>query len=68
MPTTPNGLVIEDVTVGQGAVAAAGQKVTVHYTGWLTNGTKFDSEFVVFLRGEIAKWTKLVREANLRIE
>jgi len=40
----------------------------VHYTGWLTNGTKFDSEFVVFLRGEIAKWTKLVREANLRIE
>ena len=43
MPTTPNGLIIEDVTVGEGAVAAAGQKVTVHYTGWLTNGTKFDS-------------------------
>ena len=43
MPTTPSGLVIEDVTVGEGAVAAAGQKVTVHYTGWLTNGTKFDS-------------------------
>jgi len=43
MPTTPSGLIIEDVTVGEGAVAAAGQKVTVHYTGWLTNGTKFDS-------------------------
>ena len=43
MPTTPSGLIIEDVTVGQGAAAAAGQKVTVHYTGWLTNGTKFDS-------------------------
>jgi FKBP-type peptidyl-prolyl cis-trans isomerase FkpA len=43
MPTTPSGLIIEDVTVGQGAVAAAGQKVTVHYTGWLTNGTQFDS-------------------------
>jgi FKBP-type peptidyl-prolyl cis-trans isomerase FkpA len=43
MSTTPSGLVIEDVTVGEGAVAAAGQKVTVHYTGWLTNGTKFDS-------------------------
>jgi FKBP-type peptidyl-prolyl cis-trans isomerase FkpA len=43
MPTTPSGLIIEDVTPGDGAVAAAGQKVTVHYTGWLTNGTKFDS-------------------------
>ena len=43
MPTTPSGLIIEDVTVGEGAVAATGQKVTVHYTGWLTNGTKFDS-------------------------
>ena len=43
MPTTASGLIIEDVTVGEGAVAAAGQKVTVHYTGWLTNGTKFDS-------------------------
>ncbi len=41
--TTPSGLTIEDVTVGSGAVAAAGQKVKVHYTGWLTNGTKFDS-------------------------
>jgi FKBP-type peptidyl-prolyl cis-trans isomerase FkpA len=41
--TTASGLTIEDVTVGTGAVAAAGQKVKVHYTGWLTNGTKFDS-------------------------
>ena len=44
MPTTtPTGLTIEDVVVGEGAAAAAGQQVTVHYTGWLTNGTKFDS-------------------------
>ena len=44
MPTTtPSGLVIDEITLGQGAVAAAGQKVTVHYTGWLTDGTKFDS-------------------------
>ena len=42
-PTTPSGLIIEDVTVGEGAVAAAGQNVKVHYTGLLTNGTKFDS-------------------------
>jgi FKBP-type peptidyl-prolyl cis-trans isomerase len=40
---TPSGLAIEDVVVGDGANAAAGQKVTVHYTGWLTDGRKFDS-------------------------
>ena len=44
MPTTtPSGLIIDDIVVGNGAAAAAGQKVKVHYTGWLTNGTKFDS-------------------------
>ena len=36
-------LLVEDLLVGGGAEAASGQKVTVHYTGWLTNGTKFDS-------------------------
>ena len=36
-------LIIEDLTVGDGATAAAGQSVSVHYTGWLTNGQKFDS-------------------------
>lgn len=41
--TTASGLVIEDVKVGDGAEAVAGQYVTVHYTGWLTNGSKFDS-------------------------
>ena len=40
---TPSGLVIEELVVGSGAVAAAGQKVTVHYTGWLSDGKKFDS-------------------------
>ena len=40
---TPSGLVIEDIVVGSGAEAAAGQNATVHYTGWLTDGTKFDS-------------------------
>ncbi|MBS3973943.1 MAG: FKBP-type peptidyl-prolyl cis-trans isomerase [Actinobacteria bacterium] len=36
-------LVIEDITVGTGAEAKAGDTVTVHYTGWLTDGTEFDS-------------------------
>jgi FKBP-type peptidyl-prolyl cis-trans isomerase FkpA len=36
-------LITEDLEVGTGAEAKAGQNVTVHYTGWLTNGTKFDS-------------------------
>jgi len=43
MSQTPAGLVIEDLTVGSGDTAAAGQKVKVHYTGWLTDGKKFDS-------------------------
>ncbi|MFA6312995.1 MAG: FKBP-type peptidyl-prolyl cis-trans isomerase [Sterolibacterium sp.] len=41
--TTASGLIIEDLAVGDGAEACAGQSVSVHYTGWLTNGTKFDS-------------------------
>ena len=36
-------LIIEDLTVGDGATATAGQSVLVHYTGWLTDGSKFDS-------------------------
>ena len=43
-PSAPSGeLQIEDKTVGTGDEAVAGKNVTVHYTGWLTDGTKFDS-------------------------
>ncbi|MFC4158148.1 FKBP-type peptidyl-prolyl cis-trans isomerase [Chitinimonas lacunae] len=38
-----NSLQIEDLTVGDGPEARAGMEVTVHYTGWLTDGRKFDS-------------------------
>ena len=40
---TDSGLKYEDTVEGQGAVAEAGQQVSVHYTGWLTDGSKFDS-------------------------
>jgi FKBP-type peptidyl-prolyl cis-trans isomerase len=37
------GLEYWDIKEGTGAVAKAGDTVKVHYTGWLTNGKKFDS-------------------------
>jgi len=40
---TASGLKIIDIQEGTGAVAQAGRAVTVHYTGWLTDGKKFDS-------------------------
>jgi FKBP-type peptidyl-prolyl cis-trans isomerase FkpA len=50
MTTTPSGLQIDDLTVGTGEEARAGQRVRVHYTGWLydptadkSRGKKFDS-------------------------
>jgi FKBP-type peptidyl-prolyl cis-trans isomerase len=47
MSEMPSGLKYTDTTVGTGAAATAGKKVTVHYTGWLYNagakGNKFDS-------------------------
>jgi FKBP-type peptidyl-prolyl cis-trans isomerase FkpA len=67
--TTATGLMIEDLTVGAGDLASAGQKVTVHYTGWLTDGTKFDSSkdrnepfvFPLGKRNVIAGWDEGVQ-------
>ncbi len=36
-------LIIEDLEVGTGDEAQSGQQVKVHYTGWLADGSKFDS-------------------------
>jgi FKBP-type peptidyl-prolyl cis-trans isomerase FkpA len=41
--TMADGLKFTDDQVGTGAEALAGKTVSVHYTGWLTDGTKFDS-------------------------
>ena len=57
-------LKIEKLVTGQGAPAVKGKTVTVHYTGWLTDGTKFDSSvdrddpfvFVLGARQVIAGW------------
>jgi FKBP-type peptidyl-prolyl cis-trans isomerase FkpA len=67
--TTSSGLIIEDSVVGSGAEASAGQSVSVHYTGWLTDGRKFDSskdrndpfEFQLGARRVIAGWDEGVQ-------
>lgn len=41
--TTPSGLRYVDIKVGNGASPKPTDQVTVNYTGWLTDGTKFDS-------------------------
>ena len=43
MTTTPSGLRFQDVAEGDGAEARAGDTVSVHYSGWLTDGSPFDS-------------------------
>ena len=43
MQTTPSGLQYQDLAVGNGPSPQPGQTVSVHYTGWLDDGKKFDS-------------------------
>jgi FKBP-type peptidyl-prolyl cis-trans isomerase FkpA len=67
--TTASGLIIEELVVGEGDEAKAGQFVSVHYTGWLTDGSKFDSskdrnapfEFGLGARQVISGWDEGVQ-------
>ncbi|ALG67667.1 FKBP-type peptidyl-prolyl cis-trans isomerase [Beggiatoa leptomitoformis] len=67
--TTASGLIYEDTVVGTGAEAVAGKKVSVHYSGWLTNGQPFDSskqrneafQFILGGRQVIAGWDEGVQ-------
>jgi FKBP-type peptidyl-prolyl cis-trans isomerase len=64
LTTTATGLQYKDLVLGNGAEAQPGNTVSVHYTGWLTDGTKFDSsldrgqpfEFPLGARRVIAGW------------
>jgi len=67
--TTESGLIYEELVEGEGAEAVAGQHVSVHYTGWLMDGTKFDSskdrnepfDFPLGARHVIAGWDEGVQ-------
>jgi FKBP-type peptidyl-prolyl cis-trans isomerase len=69
--TTPTGLWVLDTKLGQGNPPTVTSRVKVHYTGWLTDGTKFDSsvdrgqpaEFT--LGGVIPGWTEGV--GNMKV-
>ena len=72
--TTASGLRYIDETVGTGAALQSGQTVTVNYTGWLTDGTKFDSSlnpgrepypFVLGARRVIAGWDEGVASMHV---
>ena len=62
--TMASGLQIQDIVVGTGAEAKSGMNVSVHYTGWLADGTQFDSSldrgqpfsFTLGTGGVIAGW------------
>jgi FKBP-type peptidyl-prolyl cis-trans isomerase FkpA len=69
----PADLIIDELVVGTGETAASGHMVTVHYTGWLRDGTKFDSsldrnspfKFTLGARQVITGWDRGV--AGMRV-
>jgi peptidylprolyl isomerase len=71
--TTPSGLKFVDEKVGDGAAPQKGKRVTVHYTGTLTDGSKFDSsrdrgqpfKFVIGVGQVIAGWDEGVMSMKI---
>jgi hypothetical protein len=66
--TTPSGLRYIDEVVGTGVALEAGQTVSVNYTGWLTDGSEFDSgqfAFPLGARRVIAGWDEGVATMNV---
>ncbi|MCP4589705.1 MAG: FKBP-type peptidyl-prolyl cis-trans isomerase [bacterium] len=65
--TTDSGLTYADIVVGSGVQPEPSSEVTVNYTGWLTDGTEFDSgDNVKFnLNGVIAGWTEGVGSMHM---
>jgi FKBP-type peptidyl-prolyl cis-trans isomerase len=71
--TTRTGLKFKDISKGEGARPLSGQTVVVHYTGWLTNGQKFDSsvdrgqpfEFVIGAGKVIKGWDEGVKGMHI---
>ena len=51
MQELASGVFLEDLVVGTGEAVTLGSTVTVSFTGWLTNGTQFDSGQFGFLTG-----------------
>ncbi len=70
---TRSGLIYQDLVVGKGASPVTGKKVRVHYTGWLKDGTKFDSSLdrgepysFVIGKGEVIKgWDEGVKSMKV---
>lgn len=71
--TSSTGLKFRDLSKGKGQRPLAGQTVVVHYTGWLTNGKKFDSSvdrgqpfaFVLGTGQVIKGWDEGVKGMNI---
>ena len=73
LTTTASGLQYRDLEVGAGEAARTGATASVHYTGWLLDGTKFDSsldrgvplEFVIGAGRVIQGWDEGVASMNV---
>jgi len=52
---TASGLQIYDVIIGTGAEAAATDTITINYTGWLEDGTVFDSSTITYALSDLIR-------------